>query len=96
MVLHECGNAHCINPHHLYLGDAAQNAIDREQHGKTARGFRVPQTKLSPADVLVIRASTARVTDLAKQYNTSKGNISSIRSMRNRINVQSAAQKVGG
>lgn len=94
MVLHECGNAQCVNPYHLYLGDAAQNAIDREQHGKTARGFSVPQTKLSDADVLAIRASTARVTELAKQYSTSKSNISSIRSMRNRPNVHGATQKV--
>ncbi len=88
MVLHACGHAQCINPHHLYLGDAAQNARDRARHGKTATGARLPQTKLTPADVLVIRGSAKRVTDLARDFNTSKGNISSIRSLRSRRSVK--------
>lgn len=28
-VLHKCDNAKCVNPDHLYLGDSAQNVIDR-------------------------------------------------------------------
>jgi hypothetical protein len=38
--------------------------------------------------VLVIRGSAKRVTDLARDFNTSKGNISSIRSLRNRRSVK--------
>ncbi|MDD2846186.1 MAG: HNH endonuclease [Rhodoferax sp.] len=95
MVLHVCGNAQCINPHHLYLGDAAQNARDRARHGKTASGAKLPQTKLNFADVLAIRSSTKRVTDLAREFNTSKGNISSIRAMRNRRGVKAVNVKAG-
>lgn len=28
-VLHKCDNMKCVNPEHLYLGDARQNAKDR-------------------------------------------------------------------
>ena len=96
MVLHRCGNARCINPHHLYLGDAAKNARDRAAHGQTASGFKLPRTKLTAADVLAIRSSSKRVTDLAQQYKVSKGCVSSIRAMRSRLNVQVTAQKVEG
>jgi hypothetical protein len=96
MVLHACGNAQCVNPHHLYLGDAAQNARDRAAHGRTAIGAKLPQTKLTDVDVMAIRGSAKRVTDLARDYGISKGCVSSIRSLRSRVNVQSTAQKVGG
>jgi len=96
MVLHECGRANCVNPFHLYLGDAAQNAADRDRHGKTARGARLPQTKLSEADVAAIRSSSQRVTDLARRYGVSVGCVSSIRAMRQRSQVRPVAQKVGG
>jgi len=31
-VLHVCGNRRCVNPAHLYLGDAKDNAVDRDRH----------------------------------------------------------------
>ncbi len=31
-VLHRCGNASCLNPYHLYVGDADQNSSDRKLH----------------------------------------------------------------
>lgn len=96
MVLHTCGHAQCINPHHLYLGDAAQNAADRDRHGTTARGARLPQTRLSDADVLAIRASGESVTALARLFNTSRGNISSIRVMQRRTGAQPCNKKARG
>lgn len=35
-VLHHCDNAACCRPTHLYLGDAVQNARDREARGRHA------------------------------------------------------------
>jgi hypothetical protein len=84
-ILHRCGNSHCVNPYHLYVGDAAQNAIDRDSHGTTAKGERLPQTRLSAQDVTVIRQSTSRVVDLAKQFGVSKGCVSNIRHGRSRL-----------
>lgn len=59
-------------------------------------GENLPQTKLTAADVLAIRGSSMRVTDLARQFNTSKSNISSIRSLRHRRNVGGDVAKAGG
>ena len=86
-VLHQCGNEDCINPYHLYLGDAAQNAKDREAHGTTARGQALPQTKLTEGDIQAIRKSAERVTDLALQYKISKSHVSNIRAGRVRVHT---------
>jgi hypothetical protein len=40
-VLHHCDNRKCVNPEHLYLGDALDNARDRVAR---KRWFREPKT----------------------------------------------------
>lgn len=91
LVLHRCGHAGCINPFHLYIGTALQNALDRRLHGTHCRGKDLPQTKLSDADVLAILASSERVTDLAREYRVSKSCISRIRTGHARAYVPQAA-----
>ena len=36
-VLHRCDNTLCVNPKHLYLGSARENAIDVSKHGNRKR-----------------------------------------------------------
>ncbi len=37
-VLHNCNNANCVNPHHLYLGDAKDNSVDSDEAGTKVCG----------------------------------------------------------
>lgn len=39
-ALHRCDVKRCVNPTHLWLGTAAENAADCRQKGRTARGER--------------------------------------------------------
>lgn len=39
-VLHHCDNPKCVNPDHLYLGTAKENARDREARGRGMKGRR--------------------------------------------------------
>lgn len=45
-VLHKCDNRKCVNPEHLYLGNAKQNAKDRtdRKRYKVTTPFEVIQT----------------------------------------------------
>lgn len=63
----------------LAWGTAQQNADDREEHGRTARGGAFPQTKLSEDDVVAIRSSNETLAVLAERYGVDQSNISCVR-----------------
>jgi hypothetical protein len=58
----------CVNPDHLFLGTAADNAADRNRKGRQAKGIKNGRAKLAPEQVLAIRASIGSPTVLAQQY----------------------------
>lgn len=56
---HLCGNKLCCNPSHLLWGDRAANEADKLAHGRSNRGERQGQSKLTREDVLAIRSRAA-------------------------------------
>lgn len=40
IVMHECDNPRCVNPHHLKLGTYEENAQDRERKCRSPNGHR--------------------------------------------------------
>jgi hypothetical protein len=61
-ALHSCGNgdAGCVNPNHLRWGTQKENLADRDRHGRTLRGVLAPSSKLTEADVIMIRDRIGR------------------------------------
>jgi hypothetical protein len=58
-VLHRCDNPPCVNPAHLWLGTQPENIADMIAKGRARknplRGSAQPRSKLTEADVHVIR-----------------------------------------
>lgn len=84
VIRHRCDNPPCINVEHLLPGTVKDNVADRVEHGRNLRGEQVAQSKLTPAQVLEIRAAyEPRSVDanqyvLARRYGVSQSEISLI------------------
>jgi len=78
---HKCGNGHigCFNPRHLMWGTALDNAQDTVLHGKTTRGRKNPQCKLTEEQVRFIRSSSVSNTDLSRRFGVTDSNINCIK-----------------
>lgn len=56
VVMHSCDTPGCVNPAHLRLGTHSENAKDRHRKGRSARGERGGNARLTEAQVKEIRA----------------------------------------
>lgn len=88
-VLHKCDNRCCVNPSHLFLGDASENNLDARNKGRAIPpplnplSFPCemnPRAKLTEAEVREILAlkSTKTQKEIAGQYGVSTQTIGSI------------------
>ena len=82
-VLHKCDNPPCVNPTHLFLGDAPANSADMVAKGRAFRpqGELHPAAKLTEADVRDIREQSSRgvaKTKIAQMYKLSLGHVYNI------------------
>ncbi len=87
-VLHACDNPPCVNPDHLSVGSHADNMADRQRKGRTARGARLPHTKLSEEQVSEIRQLKRDgmvQAHIARAYGVSAACISEIVNYRKRV-----------
>jgi hypothetical protein len=73
-VCHRCDVRNCIRPDHLFLGTNGENSKDRHSKGRTCRGARHTNAKLSDSDVRSIRVSYPEMNQvqLAKKYDVSQ------------------------
>lgn len=76
---HLCGNPRCVNPQHIVAGTAKENTDDRERHGRTAYGPKIPQFHLTDEVVREIRSSRETNKAIAKRLNVDPSTISKIR-----------------
>jgi hypothetical protein len=51
-ALHDCGNASCVNPKHIYWGTQKQNMADRKRHGTFLLGQQSPLARITEAQVI--------------------------------------------
>lgn len=70
-VLHKCDNPGCVNPYHLFLGTAKDNALDKVSKNRQPRGEQISSHKLTSLQVKQIKEDTRSTKDIAKAYNVS-------------------------
>lgn len=82
-VCHHCDNRPCVNPNHLFLGDAVANMRDMVRKGRgkfpDCRGEKQGASILKEADVRDIRSSDKPLVELAMEFGTAYSNIWAIR-----------------
>ena len=81
-VLHKCDTPGCVNPDHLFIGNAGANASDNVRKGRHPCGKNHYRAKLTEADVMAIRLDTRPHAVIAKAYEIMP---SSIRAIKRRL-----------
>lgn len=81
---HHCDNPICVNPAHLYVGDALSNAQDMVRRGRSnrARGSSHPAAKIDEPMALAIReaysAGGVSMKDLAERFDTTRTTVQKV------------------
>lgn len=82
VAAHSCDNRSCVNPRHIRWATEQENHDDAVARDRQAKGTGIPQHRLSPEQVVAIRAAYARggvrQSDLALQYGVSQSLVSLI------------------
>lgn len=74
-VCHSCDNRSCINPDHLFLGTRKDNMQDAVSKGRQAKGFDLPQTKISAfveSEIVEMAKAGAQYKDIAAAFGISR------------------------
>lgn len=75
-VLHKCDNPKCVNPQHLFLGSAKDNASDRDRKGRgvTCQDGKMPVkfTSEQISSIKLDRAGGMKIAELMTKYGISR------------------------
>ncbi len=84
LVLHKCDTRSCVNPDHLFLGTASDNARDSVNKGrwKKQNGELNDSSKLTELKVRIIRGSIDSLRALARRFGVSDTTIWKVRHRR--------------
>ena len=80
-VCHKCDVPSCVNPEHLFLGTAADNAADRVSKGRSVVGEKVRGAILDSASVISLLDDVRngmRMPAAAKKYGVAYGTVYAI------------------
>jgi len=83
---HTCHNPGCISAEHLYEGTPAENSRDMVESGRSSRGDRNPNSRLSAKDVKVIRflaENAVKYATIAEMFGCNVPNVGHIVARRN-------------
>jgi hypothetical protein len=78
-VLHKCDVRSCIEDSHLFLGTIAENNKDCASKGRTARGEKHGHSKLTAAQVRLIKNDKRKRAEIADEYGIHITHVSRIR-----------------
>lgn len=79
VVMHSCDNPPCCNPAHLTISTQAQNMRDMVSKGRSLKGERHWNAKLTPAQVEAIKADPRSSLQAAPDYGVNAATIRKIR-----------------
>jgi hypothetical protein len=80
LMLHKCDTPRCVNPRHLFLGDAKANADDCKAKGRSWFGRRNGRAKLTEDAVRYIRSTAVPAAELAQLFGVHYTTIQAARS----------------
>jgi lysozyme family protein len=82
-VCHRCDTRNCVNPKHLFLCNAAENAADMKAKGRSRCGERNTSAKLTGDEVRQMRAliddGSLSIGAIADKFNVSRATVYAIR-----------------
>ena len=79
MICHHCDVSICVNPAHLYAGNAKTNNDDKKARGRIRCGERNHLSKLTDDEVRQIRADKRSSAGLGRIYRVGASTIKAIR-----------------